>query len=243
MKRFLIMMSLVFSSLAIAGVYKEPFTNGMYIVDGDVSFPDLESAKGYLNSSNNKLIVNLKGLKTFDIWNKTMRKKLTYCISDSFKDKKADVIEAFKVATEDWMSVAGVKFIYKSEEDAKCDATNNNVVFDINPVSLGKYLARAFFPSNERAKRNVMIDTSSFRHSFVALSGFLRHELGHVLGFRHEHAAGLLNPACAEGEEFSPVTEYDRLSVMHYPQCGGLNKIENLVLSELDKDGARKIYP
>lgn len=237
------MMSVLISTLAFSAPYKEPFKNGMYIIDGDLAFPDEAAVSTFQNLLRNKLIVNLKGLKSYDVWNKTLRQKLTYCISDSFKDKKKDVIEALKVSTEDWMSVANVKFVYKSEEDAKCDASNPNVVFDVNPVTLGRYLARAFFPSNERAQRNIMIDTSSFKHSFVAFSGFLRHELGHVLGFRHEHISALSSHACPEDTRFFPVTDYDQLSVMHYPQCGGKNTIDNLVLSDLDKEGARKIYP
>lgn len=238
-------MALSQNSLA-AGFHKEPGPHGMYITEWDLAFPDLKTLQEYMDvkKSHNKLIVSTIGSKkTFDIWSKTERKRLTYCISDDFKDKKADVIEAMKVATEDWMDAAGVKFTYKKSEDDDCTPANTKVMFDVRPVNFGKYLARAFFPSYERAQRNVLIDQSSFDYSFVAFSGFLRHELGHVLGFRHEHISPDGNGACKELPNFKPLTDYDRYSVMHYPQCGGKNDIENMILSDLDKEGASEVYP
>ena len=38
------------------------------------------------------------------------------------------------------------------------------------------------------------------------------------------------------------LTTYDRYSVMHYPQCNGL-QTGDLVLTSLDKTGARALYP
>lgn len=230
---------------ASAGFKKEPGKYGMYITEWDLAFPDLDTLLRYQEkTSNNKLIVGTKtSHKIFDIWKKADRKRLTYCVSDLFGDNKKDVIEALKVATEDWMDVAGVKFSYKKEEDKNCNPENNRVMFDVRPVNLGSYLARAFFPSYNRSQRNVLIDDSSFKHSFVALSGFLRHELGHVLGFRHEHISDDGNGRCKEDNNFKPITEYDRSSVMHYPQCGGLNMIDNMILSPLDKKGASEVYP
>lgn len=237
-------MALSLNSFA-AGFHKEPGPHGMYITQWDLAFPDLHTLQEYMKvKSADKLIISTVGSKkVFDVWSASDRKKLSYCISDDFKEKKKDVIEAMKVATRDWMDVAGVKFIYRKSQDANCTADNTKVMFDVRPVDLGLYLARAFFPSYERTKRNVLIDSSSFRYSFVAFSGFLRHELGHVLGFRHEHISPDGNGACKELPNFKPLTEYDQHSVMHYPQCGGKNNIENMILSDLDKDGASEVYP
>ncbi len=237
-------MALSLNSFA-AGFHKEPGPHGMYITEWDLAFPDLHSLMEYLKvKSSDKLIISTIGSKkTFDIWNKSERMRLTYCISDDFKEKKEDVIEAMKVATQDWMDIAYVKFTYKKSEDDDCNPENTKVMFDVRPVNLGLYLARAFFPSYARAKRNVLIDQSSFDYSFVAFTGFLRHELGHVLGFRHEHISPDGDGSCKELPNFKPLTEYDQYSVMHYPQCGGKNNIENMILSDLDKDGASEVYP
>lgn len=237
-------MALSQNSIA-AGFHKEPGPHGMYITEWDLAFPDLETLNKYMQVRNsNKLIVSTVGSgKTFDTWSVSARKNLGYCISDDFKERKKDVINAMKIATRDWMDAAGVKFIYRRSQDANCNPQNNKVVFDVRPVNEGMYLARAFFPSYARVQRNILIDSSSFDYSFVALSGFLRHELGHVLGFRHEHISPDANGRCKELPNFKPITDYDQYSVMHYPQCGGKNDIEDMVLSDLDKDGAAKVYP
>lgn len=239
------LLGMALSQNSIAHFQKEPGPHGMYITEWDLAFPDFATLERYLEKkSNDKLIVSTLGSsKTFDIWTKTERKRLSYCISDEFGDKKGDVIEAMKIATRDWMDVAGVKFIYKKSEDKDCTPNNTKVMFDVRPVNFDMYLARAFFPSYERAKRNVLIDQSSFGYSFVAFAGFLRHELGHVLGFRHEHISEDGNGKCKELNNFRAVTAYDQYSVMHYPQCGGKNDIENMILSDLDKEGASDVYP
>jgi hypothetical protein len=225
---------------------REPFPGGMIITEWDLAFTDMNALNNYYKVSSFKstdLIINMVDNNVYDKWNKTERKNLTYCVSNDFGARKADVIEALKVATSDWMDVAGVKFKYLKQHDAKCSETNTSVVFDVRPVNFGMYLARAFFPNSKRAQRNIMIDDSSFKYSFVAISGFLRHELGHVLGFRHEHISADSNKSCKEDGIFKPLTTYDRVSVMHYPQCGGNNDIQNLVLSELDKEGVTRVYP
>lgn len=241
-----ILLGMALSQNSIAhSIYKEPGPHGMYITEWDLAFPDLETLQKYMNVRNsNKLIISTVGsAKTFDTWSVSARKNLGYCISDEFKERKKDVIDAMKVATRDWMDAAGVKFIYRKSQDGNCNPENTKVVFDVRPVNEGKYLARAFFPSYARPQRNVLIDSSSFEYSFVALSGFLRHELGHVLGFRHEHISPDANGRCRELPNFKPLTDYDQFSVMHYPQCGGKNNIEDMILSDLDKEGASKVYP
>lgn len=242
MKLAFLAVGILLSQLGFAQ-FKEPTKDGMIIAEWDLAFPDQESLDDYYGAPANKLIVNRKGLNSLDIWDTTKRKNLSFCISDTFKDKKKDVIEAMKVATQDWMDSANVKFIYKKDQDSKCDSNNTNVLFDIRPVSFGQYLARSFFPSYERKNRNLLIDSSSFGYSFVALSGFLRHELGHLLGFRHEHISNSGNHQCDEDDNFIPLTPYDQSSVMHYPQCGGKNNIQDMILSPLDKEGLRKAYP
>ena len=57
-------------------------------------------------------------------------------------------------------------------------------------IKRGEYLARAYFPNEPRRDRNVLIDETSFDldpDEKLTLVGILRHELGHTLGWRHEH--------------------------------------------------------
>jgi hypothetical protein len=74
------------------------------------------------------------------------------------------------------------------------------------------------------------------------LTGVLRHELGHVLGFRHEHTRSTASGCYEDGNWRALTSTYDRYSVMHYPQCNGL-QTGDLVLTSLDKSGARSLYP
>jgi hypothetical protein len=94
---------------------------------------------------------------------------------------------------------------------------------------------------------------------FVTPVGALRHELGHMLGLRHEHPwrGGVFDPSCAElpTEPAADTTgaqigskAYDRESVMHYPfnsvatrLCGGITT-SSLNLSATDKADIQLLY-
>jgi hypothetical protein len=147
-------------------------------------------------------------------------------------------------ATAAWEQVADLAFVYVASQDDQCTASNANVTFDVRPVDVdGEYLARAFFPNEPRADRNVLIDDSSFEldpNGTLSLVGILRHELGHTIGWRHEHTRPE-SGACFEDEDWQPLTAYDKFSVMHYPQCNGGGGW-SLALTELDKNGAACVY-
>ncbi len=64
----------------------------------------------------------------------------------------------------------------------------------------------------------------------------LRHELGHVLGFVHEPSTG-----CPVSETSRRLTAIDPASVMADPACG--SRTGDTVLSTLDRQGARALYP
>jgi hypothetical protein len=107
----------------------------------------------------------------------------------------------------------------------------------------GQFIASAFFPNDPRNRRRVLIDPSFFAAnlSFDRI-GVLRHELGHVLGFRHEHIRSGAPPACPDEDVFGAIdlTRYDPQSVMHY-FCGGLGTRE-LRITAIDRNGSRQVY-
>ena len=230
-----------------ANVFQEP-ESGMYIVDRDIPIEGIKNLREFYdhNVRAGALIVNRVG-SADDKWNDTQKLNLTYCVSSTFGSNKAAVVSAMASATAAWTAAANVKFVYVSAQDSNCTKSNANVVFDVNPVNVnGQYLARAFFPSNARSARNVLIDNTAFSTSgSPTLTGILRHELGHTIGFRHEHtrpealAAGVND--CFEDNAWRSLSTYDGSSVMHYPQCNGTGDW-SLTLTAKDKSGAAALY-
>lgn len=225
-----------------AGVYQEPDT-GVYIVDGDTPVVgDEELATFYADHFQAGALAVHRAGSADVIWPAAQRNNLTYCVSTGFGSNYANVVNAMRDATAAWEGAADVTFVYSSGQDGNCTAANNSVLFNVRNVSGQPYLARAFFPNSARAAREVLIDSSSFGSiAPYTLSGILRHELGHTLGFRHEHTRPEAG-TCFEDNNWRSLTTYDAASVMHYPQCNGSNR-GDLVLTSRDKSGARALYP
>jgi serralysin len=179
-----------------------------------------------------------------DKWSTATAANLTYCVSSSsFGSRYSTVVSAMASATAAWEATARVNFVHSTAADSNCTRSNTSVVFNVRQVSGQSYLARSFFPSSSRSAREVLIDSSSFGNiTPYSLTGILRHELGHTLGFRHEHTRPEAGGVCFEDNNWRALTTYDSASVMHYPQCNGTNR-GDLVLTSKDKSGALALYP
>jgi hypothetical protein len=242
-----------------ARAYVEPDTglavlNGDELVETEGAMRDLYA--GYLASAaaaadreaglataEQGLIVNRVG-GVDDRWSATQARNLTYCVSrTSFGTRYNAVVSAMASAAGAWEAAStGINFVHSSTLDSNCSRSTTGVVFNVRLVSTTQYLARAFFPSTSRSGREILISTSSFGNvSPYTLTGILRHELGHTLGFRHEHTRPETGGVCFEDNQWRALTTYDSASVMHYPQCRG-TQTGDLVLTTRDRQGADALY-
>jgi len=222
----------------------------VFVVNGDEAVEGVEGLRAYYDNfvANGDVGATQDGLAVYYLgydvkYSSTQARNLTYCISSStFGSRYSTMVSAMNSATGAWEATANVNFIHSSTYDSNCTASQTGVFFDVRMVSGQSYLARAFFPNSSRSGRNVLVDSSSFGSIAPwTLTGVLRHELGHVLGFRHEHTR-LSSTGCYEDGNWRGLTSYDSYSVMHYPQCNG-SQTGDLVLTSMDQTGARALYP
>ena len=152
---------------------------------------------------------------------------------------KSTIVNAMAGGAALWEGASSaVDFVYDSSQDANCTTSNNAVLFPVEPIETDEYIARAFFPSSSDFEMNVLVD-DSITSSGWPPSNILGHELGHTLGFRHEHTRPEAG-ACFEDNNWRPLTPYDSSSIMHYPQCNGTSS--DLGFSPLDGQGVAALY-
>ena len=134
------------------------------------------------------LIVNRVGGGD-DKWTDTQKLNLTYCVSNDFGTIQGAVVDAIAQATTAaGRRAAHVNFVYVPAQDGNCTTRNNNVVFNVRQVSTSRTSRARSSRATARSSRDVLVDT---RRSATPAAGrsphILGHELGHTLGFRHEH--------------------------------------------------------
>lgn len=172
---------------------------------------------------------------------------LTYCVLKNTFSSQArydEAVAAMKQATWGWENTCGIKFEHKSNLDNSATTTPQGVLFTVRGIDAGgQFIASAFFPNDPKNRRRVLIDPSYFSPDLgFDKVGVLRHELGHVLGFRHEHIRSQAPPSCPDETlaETLDLTQYDPQSVMHY-FCGNVGS-PTLAITDVDKMGSQKLY-
>jgi subtilisin family serine protease len=231
-----------------------PKVGDFYLVEGDLRLSESQLQRyvdafsaGKMQQLSDKSIelrVNRTDSGEADYYKDPASRRLTYSI-----DRKSFPTEQMyttaqtnmKAATDDWQSrcpECGIQFAYEPQSDSVASPDRTNfVVRWLN--THGSYIAAAFFPSDPPARRYIDLDPSYFQSMPFNAIGVLRHELGHVLGYRHEHIVGI--PGCyMEDDRWMPLTDYDSKSVMHY-YCGGKGTL-TLELTEIDVQGHRQLY-
>ena len=240
----------------LATTPREPFAPHRFIVDGDIALADEQALRrhyeAYLAQEYAARVPSASPLTVYNvlgadvIWPAGQR-DLTYCISDDFGTRKPQMVFAMNRATSSWSSRVAVRFAYRPDQDASCNGSNTNVLFNVSPVNTTAYFAAAFFPNGSRLDRQLLVTDAAFTTTAGGrdLEGILRHETGHILGFRHEHIWISCSGETAASARL--VTSYDVNSVMHYPQCrpggaGGYRQTEQDFAGAISLYGASEIW-
>lgn len=216
-----------------------------YIVNGDEPVQTTGDLKSFYDklvapesTLSEGLVVNTVG-GVDDKWSATQVRNLTYCVSTKFGSRYTDVVNAMTSGAGLWEAASAADFIHVPSQDASCNTRNKTVLFSVEPVSTTQYIARAFFPSTPKRSRNVLIDDSIWTSGSWTPTNILGHELGHTLGFRHEHTRPE-SGTCFEDNNWRPLTPYDSASIMHYPQCNGSS--DDLSMTASDRQGVAALY-
>ena len=215
---------------------------GAYLVEGDILIHGREGLRAFFEADVDQpgaLTVNRYN-SADDVWSSSGKLTISYCVSTSFGSRYDDVVTGVAEAAVAWESAANVMFTYRSDQDGSCTSSNGNVTFSVEPVSGTSYNAAAFFPSWGRSSRRLLIDTgNAWSDGCKSFTGIMKHELGHALGFRHEHIwIGCTSEGTSDTRQ---VTSYDVNSVMHYAMCGTKGCVD-YSLSSNDKSGAASLY-
>jgi hypothetical protein len=171
---------------------------------------------------------------------------ITYCVLRKTFPKQEqynEVVTHMTQATADWEATCGVVFQHVPDADQSDDVRPEGVIFPVRHIDAGgEFIAAAFFPNDPPSRRRMLIDPSYFTQSTFDRVGVLRHELGHVLGFRHEHIRSGAPPVCPDEDlgDTIDLTQYDPQSVMHY-FCGGIGSPQ-LAITALDRSGSQSVY-
>jgi hypothetical protein len=222
--------------------------DGQYIVNGDEPVAGTGALKSYYEGMvgsaqkliDNGLVVNTDGDRD-DRWSQARVGDLTYCVSNRFGNRKAAVAAATARGTALWERAStAIDYVRVRSADASCTTRNNRVVFSVEPTRTRAFIARAFFPSSPDRRRNIKVNPVSLLNTpDWPPANIMGHELGHTLGFRHEHTRPEAS-ICFEDLNWRPLTDYDSASIMHYPQCNGTST--DLSFTATDGEGVVELY-
>jgi len=228
-----------------------------YVIEGDIMVSEAEyKAAQYVEE-----LAQAGGAQGFLLtqknfrWDVSVSQNLSWWLNSQSFVKKGrnveDVQHRMVLACSDWEKTCNVKF---RQVNTEAEALFSVVYVEAEEEPGTISFAQAFFPnSRSREERLLMIFPGFFLQSpnpseeevLGSKTGTLRHEIGHILGFRHEHIrrrdAPFGNEDFGRNPDIEELTQYDSKSVMHYPyrdREGNLVGTHEMNISELDAKGA-----
>jgi hypothetical protein len=189
-----------------------------------------------------KLEIYSPGKRTY--WLRGER-TLTYAVDKaSFADAPAGAYDAVVAniakAAAQWEGLCpacGLTIRRRPELDTAVDPTKVTFVVRYSD-SVSSDIALAFFPASPSDQHTLWVFARYPVTTFDKV-GVFRHELGHVLGYAHEHLDKL--SGCAKtSDQWQPITPYDPKSAMHYV-CGSEGSAK-LAFTDCDQKGHLRIY-
>jgi hypothetical protein len=227
---------------------------GVYAVSKE---KELEAHKAAVDASaaglgTERLGIQTRGLVAMTQGGKIVRWKpdtvLSYrVVKNTFNGSDANyklVVDCIEKATADWEATCGVQFRHMQELDEHDGVKPEGALFAVRELDAGgQFIAAGFFPNDPTDRRRLVIDPSFYAADLIFdRVGVLRHELGHVLGFRHEHIRSEAPPVCPKEDlwDVKYLGQYDPQSVMHY-FCGDVGS-KSLRITDLDRVGSQQVY-
>lgn len=183
---------------------------------------------------------------SWDVWPPHDR-VLTYALMEESFDAPHEVAlvrRGMQSASTDWKNACPDCTVSFAEAPRAAPTDSASATFVVRRHNGLDAIATAFYPSRSPGHRALLLGSRYFGNA-VDHVGVLRHELGHILGYVHEHLSApnpddLIGICLYEDERHEAITPYDPSSVMHY-FCAD-EEATHFAISDTDAAGHRRVY-